>query len=96
MLQSAFERLPSNVQAIVWHDYESHRKSGGLSYVLWLCFGFHYLYLGQLGLQLLYWLTFGGFGLWAIIDLLRIPGMVEQKNEAILLQIMAHYQTAPR
>lgn len=94
MLQSAFERLPANVQVVVWRDYQSYRKSGGLAYVLWLCFGFHYLYLGQIGLQLLYWLTFGGFGLWALIDLFRIPGMVERKNETILLQVMTQYQIA--
>ncbi len=37
-------------------------------------------------------LTVGGFGLWALIDLLRIPGMVERKNEDILCELMAQYR----
>jgi hypothetical protein len=41
---------------------------------------------------LLYWLTVGGFGLWMLIDLFRIPGMVERKNEDITRELMAQYQ----
>lgn len=89
-LQPAFQSLPPATQTLIWQEYDSRRKSGGLAYVLWFPFGFHYLYLGQIGLQLLYWLTFGGFGFWAIIDLFRIPAMVGRKNEEILYSLMVH------
>lgn len=90
-LQGIFQNLPVNTQALVWRDYESRKKSGLIAYILWLLFGFHYIYLGRIGLQLIYWLTFGGFGFWAIIDLFRMPGMVGRKNEAILLEAIARY-----
>jgi TM2 domain-containing membrane protein YozV len=86
-LQPVFQNLPTDTQGLVWQEYERRRKSGGLAYVLWFPFGFHYLYLGQIGLQLLYWLTFGGLGFWAIIDLFRIPAMVGRKNEEIFYML---------
>lgn len=42
-------------------------KSLLLTYILFL-FGFHYIYLGKYKLQILYLLTFGGFGIWFLYD----------------------------
>lgn len=91
-LQGVFQSLPADTQALVWRDYEHRKKSGLLAYILWFCLGFHYLYLGRVGLQIIYWLTAGGFGLWMLIDLFRIPRMVERKNEDILRELMAQYR----
>jgi TM2 domain-containing membrane protein YozV len=91
-LQAVFQSLPANTQALVWRDYEVRKKSCFFAYFFWFFFGFHYLYLGRIGIQLIYWLTFGGFGLWMFIDLFRIPGMVERKNEDIARELMAQYQ----
>ncbi len=93
LLQPVFQSLPANTQSLVWRDYELRKKSILLAYILWFFFGFHYLYLGRIGTQIIYWLTFGGFGLWMLIDLFRIPGMVERKNEDILRELMAQYQS---
>jgi len=92
-LQPVFQALPANTQSYVWRDYSHRRKSVLLAYILWPLLGFHYLYLGRIGLQLIYWLTAGGFGIWMLIDIFRIPGLVERKNEAILRELMAHYQS---
>ena len=91
-LQGVFQSLPANTQALVLRDYQVRKKSGLIAYILWFFFGFHYLYLGRIGIQLIYWLTVGGFGLWMLIDLFRIPGMVERKNEDIARELMAQYQ----
>ncbi|HWF66804.1 MAG TPA: TM2 domain-containing protein [Acidobacteriaceae bacterium] len=93
-LQHLFQSLPADTQALVWCNYHRRKKSGLLAYILWFFFGFHYLYLGRIGIQLIYWLTIGGFGFWMLIDLFRIPGMVERKNEEVLLATMARYRTA--
>lgn len=93
-LQHVFQSLPADAQALVWHDYHHRRKSGLLAYVLWFFFGFHYLYLGRIGIQLIYWLTIGGFGFWMLIDLFRMPVMVERKNEEVLLDTMAQCRAA--
>ena len=33
---------------------------------------FHYVYVGKIGLALLFFLTGGGFGLWYLIDIVRV------------------------
>lgn len=60
-------------------------KSTAVSYLLWFFFGLHYICLGKIGTQFLYWITAGGLGVWAFIDLFRIPGMVEAKNNEIYI-----------
>ena len=35
-------------------------------------------------INIIYWLTAGGLGIWMIIDLFRIPGMVKDRNKAII------------
>jgi hypothetical protein len=91
-LRVVFQSLPAETQALVWRDYEHRKKSGLIAYLLWFFFGFHYLYLGKIGIQLIYWLTVGGFGFWAFIDLFRIPRMIERRNEDILRELMAQYR----
>ena len=59
-------------------------KSKGTAYICWILFGVHYAYLGKWGTQFLYWITLGGFGVWAIIDLFTISGKVNRYNNAIV------------
>ena len=88
--QGAFWSLPPNTQSLVLRDYEVRKKSAFFAYFFWFIFGFHYLYLCRIGIQLIYWLTVGGFGFWMLIDLFCIPGMVERKNEDIARELMAN------
>lgn len=55
-------------------------KSTGTAYLLWFLFGLHYAYLNKWGWQILYWLTLGGFGVWAFFDIFTIPGKVHRYN----------------
>ena len=75
-------------------EFEAHKKSAGISYLLWFFlggFGAHRFYLGQNGtaaaqllLLLLGWLPIfiGWFvlGLWLFVDLFLIPGIVQRRN----------------
>ena len=70
------------------HILQTKMKSTGTAYLLYfLLFSTHYAYLGKWGLQLLYWFTLGGVGVWMLIDLFRIPGMVNRHNSLIAQQI---------
>ena len=67
----------------------------GIAYLLWALgmFGFcgiHRLYLGRIGTGILYFLTFGLFGLGQIVDLFLIPDMVREKNYYLQEQAQAH------
>ncbi|MFV5693124.1 TM2 domain-containing protein [Flavobacterium sp. LT1R49] len=77
----------TNTGAVNKHYLQSQIKSSGTAYLLWFFFGFHYAYLGKWGLQLLYWITFGGFFIWAIIDLFTLSGRVANHNALIFQQI---------
>ena len=62
-------------------------KSSGTAYILWFFLGCHYAYLGRWGTQILYWITLGGLGIWAFIDLFRIPSLISNHNYRISVQI---------
>lgn len=65
----------------------SKMKSTGTAYLCWFFLGCHYAYLGKWGLQILYWITLGGLGIWAFIDLFLIPSKVNAHNLRIANQI---------
>lgn len=69
------------------HYLQSKMKSSGTAYLCWFFFGVHYAYLGQWGLQVLYWLTAGGCGIWTVVDLFLIPSKVDKYNMLIASQI---------
>lgn len=62
-------------------------KSTGIAYVCWFILGIHYAYLGKWGWQILYWITAGGLGIWAIVDLFLMPSKVGNYNRNIANQI---------
>lgn len=79
-------------------QFQSQKKSAGVSYLLWFFLGgvgAHRFYLGrvvsgvvQLLLGLFGWLPlflgWGVLGIWLIVDAFLIPGMVEQENNALI------------
>lgn len=69
------------------HYLMSKMKSTGTAYLCWFFLGCHYAYLGKWGWQLLYWVTLGGIGVWAFIDLFHIPTKVSSQNLEISIQI---------
>lgn len=69
------------------HYLMSQMKSTGTAYLCWFFLGCHYAYLGKWGLQILYWITLGGLGIWIIIDLFTIPSKVNHHNMIIANEI---------
>lgn len=69
------------------HELQSKIKSTGTAYLFWFFLGAHYAYLGKWGLQILYWLTAGGIGIWAFIDLFIMSGKVSRHNSSFFQQI---------
>jgi len=62
-------------------------KSTGVAILFWFLIGAHFAYLDKWGLQLLFWLTIGGLGIWWLIELFLIPGRVATYNEGIFKMI---------
>lgn len=70
------------------HYLQSQFKSTGTAYLLLLfLFGSHFIYLNRWGLQILFWVTIYGFGIWLILELFLIPGRVAKHNAMLAKQI---------
>ncbi len=66
---------------------QNQLKESSTTYLFYFFFGAHYAYLGKWGTQILFWLTIGGLGIWAIIDLFRISSLVKKHNSPIFAEI---------
>ncbi len=88
MLQS----LPDNKKNYVL-SRQNEFKQTNTAYILWFLFGVHYFYLGRPFINILYWLTGAGLGVWAILDLFRIPKLIRDYNEKALQRILTEANT---
>lgn len=88
MVRSELTRLPIRQQDLFLEEFRRKAKSSGMAYFLWFFFGCQYAYLGNWGIQILYWFTLGGLGLWAFIDLFRIAGMVRNYNKDVAVDVL--------
>jgi len=69
------------------NDLQSKIKPIVTVYLFWFLFGSHYGYLGRWNIQILFWITLGGLGIWAINDLLTMPDKIVKHRESIFRQI---------
>jgi len=67
--------------------FSSQSKENTMAYITWFALGAHYAYLGDWGKQVLYWITGGGLGIWALIDLFNMEDLVREKNREIAREI---------
>ena len=74
-------------------ELSKRSKSVGVAYLLWFLFGWHYAYVSNWGTQVLFWITGGGFLVWWLVNLARVPGIIARYNDevadGITLQIEA-------
>lgn len=84
--------MNASTQVAFFNEYERKKKRISMGYLLWILFGFHYLYYGKVGLQFAYWLTFAGFGVWALVDLFRMPSIARSANEQMARQALQTLQ----
>lgn len=88
-------------QNAFFSEYEKLKRKTSVSYILWFIVGCHYLYNKKVGMQFLYWFTFAGAGIWALVDLFRMPSIVRETNDGIArsalttLSIGHQFRSAP-
>ncbi len=89
MVRGELANLPETQQAAFVEEFKRKKKSTGLAYFfLLLCLGMPYGYLGKWGLQIVYWLTGAGFGIWFLILLFTLPGAVRDYNKDVAIEAM--------
>ena len=88
MVRNEVARLSAQKQGEFVEEYRRKAKTPGWAYVLWLLLGAHYAFLGKWGLQVIFWLTLGGFCVWWVIDAFRITGMVKDYNKDAAVDVL--------
>ena len=88
LIKPELSKMPSEKQGLFVDEYRRKQKNTGIAYLLWFIIGLHYIYLNKLGWQFFYWITAGGFLIWAFIDLFRIPGMVRDYNKDVVVDVL--------
>jgi len=84
MVQNELAKMPAQKQEEFVEEYKRKAKSLGVAYLfLIIVLAMHYGYLRKWGLQVVFWLTGGGFLIWWFIDLFRLPGLVKNYNKDI-------------
>lgn len=76
--------LTSQELSILESEMDKHKRSKGISFLLWFftgTIGGHRYYMGDIGYAIAMTLTLGGLGLWALIDLFFISSSINNKYE---------------
>lgn len=66
--------------------YNNSKLNSGKIWILFLFFGWSYGSMDKIGLQILFYLTFGGFGLWTLIRLFTLNSSIKDYNRSIALK----------
>ncbi len=88
MVKNELSKLPASKQEEFIEEYKRKSKNLSMTYFIFFFFGMHYLYLGKLNTQLLYWFTLAGVSVWWFIDIFRIPSLVEDYNRDVAIDTL--------
>jgi len=67
--------------------YNERKANPTLIWILFLFLGWSYGSLGSIGKQILFYITLGGFGIWAIIRLFTLQGAIRDYNKKIAMEL---------
>ena len=87
--------LTSQELQILSTEMDKKKKSTAATWLLWLFLGGlggHRYYLGKYGTAILMTVTLGCLGIWTIIDLFLINGMLKRTNEKVEATIIKDIQ----
>lgn len=67
--------------------YQFQELKPSTAWLLFLFLGWSYGSMNKIGLQILYYITFGGFGIWWFIRLFTLSGAIRKYNRKIAMRI---------
>jgi len=76
---------------ILRQEVENRKKSVAAVWILWVFLGWaggHRFYLGRIGTGVGMLLTFGGLGIWWIVDAFLVPGMLRANQHKVQAEVL--------
>jgi hypothetical protein len=67
--------------------YNNQKEDSTKVWILFLLLGWSYGSLGKIGTQILYYLTFGGLGVWCLIRLFTLNGDINKYNREVAMRV---------
>ena len=83
------KNLTDEQKSYVQIQYAGKEKQLSTAYLLLFFMGAHYIYMGKVLKNIIYWLTLGGFGIWMLIDIFRMKTIIDDGNEEIFKKILS-------
>jgi len=76
--------------------YEATKLNSTVIWLLFLFLGWSYGSMDKVGMQILYYVTLGGFGFWALVRLFTLNGAIKEYNrkKAILANLSSKQMIA--
>ena len=66
--------------------YNAQKADSGTIWILFLLLGWSYGSMDQMGKQILYYLTLGGFGVWCVYRLLTLNNAIKKYNKSVAIK----------
>lgn len=85
--------LSESQRAIFHQQYSSDKKDRGTGVILAI-FGYDRLWLGDIAMGLLKYLTLGGCGIWWLVDLFTVTGRIDELNRRKAAEIVQSLKIA--
>lgn len=88
----AKQELTTQELQLLASEMDRKKKSTATTWILWFFLGnigAHRYYLGKIGTGVAMTLTLGCFGIWTIVDIFLINGMLNKKNTDIESEIIS-------
>ena len=67
--------------------YTQRKLNSTTIWVLFLLLGWSYGSMGKIGIQILYYITLGGFGIWTLIRLFTLQGAIRRYNATVAKEL---------
>ncbi|MDA0794063.1 MAG: TM2 domain-containing protein [Bacteroidetes bacterium] len=67
--------------------YNEKKANPTVIWLLFLFLGWSYGSLGKIGIQILYYITLGGAGIWTLIRLFTLNGAIRDYNKKIAMEL---------
>ena len=92
-VQSAISNMTDEQKTTFQNSYDQQKKNKKLLVILSILFPIQLFLFGKTGLGVVFWLTFGGVGIWWIIEIFRTPKKVDEFNDQLALKIASQIKS---